>query len=195
MCGHLLCPIDEDWNNEETRQKLKDGRIIVQPEDLPSFLWQGCSRDKEDIFDGFLKHELLIKTYLHIFRGPSHATGAGKSARKGNALIHGISKTSLESVAYCACILRHILSSQTTFTSGAGRNGDFQSKRFYQTLLDVMYSMEEDDQMELMRWWNDKIFAGLEEEAEDSSRTGKISVAAQMKARAREKRAAGQTGQ
>ena len=38
---------------------------------------------------------------------------------------------------------------------GTGASGDFKSKRFYKTLLNLIDTMEKDEKQELLTWWNE----------------------------------------
>ena len=76
----MLCPIDRDPADAEyvhvfvsfdcanvygrTWRDMKDGKIIIQPSDLPRFLWADNKQNPEDLFEGFLKNDLLIKVSL-----------------------------------------------------------------------------------------------------------------------------------
>ncbi|KAJ7579392.1 hypothetical protein C8J56DRAFT_1169724 [Mycena floridula] len=185
--GLLLCPAELDWNDPITVNKLRQGQIIPRAEDLPNLLWAGNEKDPDDDFDGFLRNGLLLKAYLHIFRGPSFAyDNAARSGRSGNAALHDISKVNLESIAYTAVILRFCLSSQTSFN--AGNNGDFNALLFYQTIISTAESMPSRERKDLLKWWNEKVFTGVGQQA--GSMSEKPSLAARMKAQAAERKKA-----
>ncbi|KAH7919093.1 hypothetical protein BV22DRAFT_1023560, partial [Leucogyrophana mollusca] len=108
ICGKLLCPVNMDWNDASVRDGLCDGTIKAMPADFPHFLYEGEVPDPEDLFDGWLKGDLLVCAYLHVFISPRSAingSASTNSTRVGNAGNHGITTVSVASIAYVATIV------------------------------------------------------------------------------------------
>jgi len=182
-CGRLLCPASMDWDDPSVRSRLRDGIIKAKPDDFPAFLYCNEQVNTDDLFDGFLKNTILVKGYLHVFRGPSTAFDSSRSGtRKGNAAAHSINKVTTPSIAYIATLIRFVLSDQPTFTAGGSDPGQWPFRKFYCTILEVIDAMEECDREDLLNWWNEKIFADIpvSEEVPDEP----ITMAARMKVQA-----------
>ncbi|KAH9955652.1 hypothetical protein BC827DRAFT_1140968, partial [Russula dissimulans] len=76
ITGHLLCPIDYDWDNPEICAKLRDAapEYDFQSSLFLQCLYEGEDRDPQSPQVGFLKGPLLIHAYRHIFTSPSSAS-------------------------------------------------------------------------------------------------------------------------
>lgn len=180
-CGKLLCPASLNWSDSSVRANLRDGITKARPDDFPLFLYMNEQVDSEDLFRGFLRNMILVKGYLHVFRGPSAATNSSRSGtRKGNAATHSITKVTVPSIAYIATLIRFVLSDQPTFSAG-GSSGHWPYRTFYRTLLEVVSVMNPHEREDLLNWWNDKIYADFADLEEND---GELSIAARMKAQA-----------
>ncbi|KAF8955982.1 hypothetical protein BDZ97DRAFT_2080158 [Flammula alnicola] len=188
--GWLLCPCDLNWDDLSIQQDLQHGTRKVQPKDFPLFLWKNERVSATDFFDGFMQGDMVLKAFLHIFIGPSaaHSSASGRSTRKGNAALHGIRSVSIYSIAYAATIFRFVISDQSVLSQGGSTKGRWPYKDFYDALVGAMKDMEEDDLADLLAWWQDTVFGGLEAESEDDDASA-TSVAARMRAQAADKRA------
>lgn len=106
------------------QNKLSDGKIPLGGDDFPNFLWKNEQMNEDDMFDGFMKGDLLLKVrstilllppytfdiceqgVLHILIAPTAAIeGSGVSKRNGNAAKHGITKITVHLLAYVAVIV------------------------------------------------------------------------------------------
>lgn len=107
---------------------LANDTIKPLPDDFPYFLYLNEQVSDDDVFEGFLKGELLVKVryylvphnplltlfkgYMHLMRAPSIAASGGAEDlgnRKGNAAIHDINSTNIRSIAYTAVVVCHFL--------------------------------------------------------------------------------------
>ncbi|PBK60413.1 hypothetical protein ARMSODRAFT_966120 [Armillaria solidipes] len=171
-CGWLLCPPKLDWDNPEIRNAIQTGKIHINETDLPHLLYANHTIDKKQPFAGLLKSSLLLAAYRAVFTGPSsvlHEDGP-RNTRPGNATKHKITKVSVASIVYIACQVRFIITSQPTFTGGGGK-GEFNYCKFYRNIvMAVNEFMDNNERLELLAWWNEKIFSGVEEEG--NSETG-----------------------
>ncbi|KAJ7579374.1 hypothetical protein C8J56DRAFT_938499 [Mycena floridula] len=192
--GLLLCPVTKDFSDASVRQGLRDGTIVAKPEELCNLLYpEDAPFDVKDLLSTFLRNGLMLQTALHVFRGPSFALGKPNGSKKGNAGKHNIREVTISAIAYIACILRFVLSSQTSFSSGASNNGDFASESFYNLIKQTFNMMDEDDQEELLQWWNERLYAGLQGTNQDIDKNGTSAasmLAAQIEGRRKEKVAA-----
>ncbi|KAK0477755.1 hypothetical protein EDD18DRAFT_1365272 [Armillaria luteobubalina] len=165
-CGQLLCPPKLDWDNPEIRNAIQTGKICIDEMDLPCLLYANHTVDKKQPFAGLLKSNLLLTAYCAVFTGPSSALHEDGpcSTRPGNAAKHKITKVSVASIAYIACQVRFIITSQPTFTGGGGK-GDFNYRKFYRNIvMAVSEFMDNNDRLELLTWWNEKVFSGVTED-------------------------------
>ncbi|KAG1739504.1 hypothetical protein EDD22DRAFT_959371 [Suillus occidentalis] len=178
-CGKLLCPHTETTCS--VRANLRNGITKVRPNDFPLFLYMNEQVDSEDLFHGFLHNMILVKGYLHVFRGPSAAMNSLQSGtRKGNAATHSITKVTVPVIAYIAMLIHFVLSDQPTFSAG-GSSGHWPYRTFYHTLLEVVSVMNPHEREDLLNWWNDKIYADFVDLEENN---GELSIVARMKAQA-----------
>lgn len=53
------------------RRGLRDGVIKAAPDDFPRFLWQG-ERVKDDLFDGWLQNDLIVKVRVEASVDTTH---------------------------------------------------------------------------------------------------------------------------
>ncbi|KAK0214738.1 hypothetical protein EDD85DRAFT_962948 [Armillaria nabsnona] len=162
-CGHLLCPPKLDWDNPEICNAIQTGKIHIDETDLPRLLYANHTVDKKQPFAGLLKSSLLLMAYHAVFTGPSSALHEDGpcNTRPGNAAKHKITKVSIASIAYIAC--------QPTFTRGGGK-GEFNYRKFYRNIIMAVNKfMDNNEHLELLAWWNEKVFSGVGDE--DSSET------------------------
>ncbi|EIW80782.1 hypothetical protein CONPUDRAFT_154780 [Coniophora puteana RWD-64-598 SS2] len=186
--GALLCPVNMDYDDQNIAAGLRNGTIKVTPRDLPKFLWVGEKVQKADnLFEGFLRGEMLVKAYLTIYISPSAGIydDAGSGGRQGNAALHNVRHVSLSSIAYVATLVRFVLSATPKWGQ---RNGDKDpfSETFYNWILKLLCEAPAADAVwhdDLLTWWQQRIFgndgpddeANAMEVADDDN-----SVAAQM---------------
>ena len=86
VCGRLLCPSTQDWEDPmcalndpppvpsvhlradiiscRTRERIRSFQIPVTADDFPRFLWEGERVDPQDMNKGFLRGELLVKVCI-----------------------------------------------------------------------------------------------------------------------------------
>ncbi|KIM42574.1 hypothetical protein M413DRAFT_10120 [Hebeloma cylindrosporum] len=196
--GRLLCPCDLNWDDLgyllfrtitssfdtsdcRIQKGLRDGTRKVQPQDFPLFLWKNEKVSSTDFFDGFMQGDMVLKSFLHIFIGPSaaHSSASGRSTRKGNAALHGIRTQAHIDPKFAFLKFRFVISDQSVLSQGGSTKGRWAYKEFYNALIGAMKDMEEDDLGDLLGWWQDIVFGGVEEEPEDQD----PDVAADKKAR------------
>jgi hypothetical protein len=102
--GALLCPADLDWSNIEyvlsfyfefvctlmflrTKEKLRNGEIIVSGDQLPLFIYQSYHYDPEDPWNGLLRSSLLVSVCSCRFR-PTRGPNVHIFARLTNISLH-----------------------------------------------------------------------------------------------------------
>ncbi|KZP33887.1 hypothetical protein FIBSPDRAFT_1035853 [Athelia psychrophila] len=186
MCGQLLCPASMDWSNPEIKLGLANDTIKAQPDDFPRFLYLDGQVSDDDVFQGFLKGDLLVKGYMHLMRAPSLATsgGMGESGnRRGNAALHDIQNTNMRSIVYTAVLIRFALSSQANFTIG-GSPGKWPYGQLYREIMEVCEMMPSAQRRDLLIWWDERIFGDATAAKEECSVLGAahVTMASRMKA-------------
>ncbi|KAK0471676.1 hypothetical protein IW261DRAFT_1571729 [Armillaria novae-zelandiae] len=186
-CGRLLCPPKLDWDNPEICNAIQTGKICIDETDLPHLLYANHTINKKQPFAGLLKSNLLLTAYHAVFTSPSSALheDGPRCTRPGNAVKHKITKVSVTLIAYIACQVCFVITSQPTFTGGGGK-GDFNYRKFYHNIvMAVNEFMDNNDHLELLAWWNEKVFSGVTDddgsEMEDDGDYGP-SLLQQMKA-------------
>ncbi|KAH9061822.1 hypothetical protein EDB83DRAFT_2675478 [Lactarius deliciosus] len=191
--GQLLCPVTLDWDNANVREQLRCGARDITAADLPSFLWPKGAFEISDPYKGFLRSNLLVVAYKHVFISPSSAKVANRSTRGGNALLHNISWVTFESVAYIATVVRFALSNDPVFVPGGqdpvtGQQSGFPYRDFYRELLIHKDFLQVEEELELLlQWWNEKIFPRT---VYHTSTVNSHSVGAIMREQAKVKRTA-----
>ncbi|KAF9241851.1 hypothetical protein BU15DRAFT_44636 [Melanogaster broomeanus] len=157
--GNLLCPANRDYS--QAKQVLDfhglcDGTIKAGACDFPHLLWDQEMVNPEDFFDGWLRNELLVQAYKHIFISPSAALvegGPEKPARRGNAALHGICTVSIPSISYVATLVRFVLSSDSSISRGGP--GRFGYEAFYNNIISTTFDMlDSAATANLINWWN-----------------------------------------
>ncbi|KAG1737726.1 hypothetical protein EDB19DRAFT_1636705 [Suillus lakei] len=154
--GFLLFPVGLDWNNSETKEKLRSGKLWVCGDQWPIFVYANYMYDPEDLWFGFLKSQLLVYVGTHVITSPSSVKREPKAMWSGNARLHGMTSITIASIAYIATQVRFALSSSSVFSR---TNTTTDSEMFYHSLLDLLEDPEESKEVdELMTWWNCQIF-------------------------------------
>ncbi|KAG2003612.1 hypothetical protein CC2G_004204 [Coprinopsis cinerea AmutBmut pab1-1] len=154
--GELLCPPHINWSNERIREQLRNRSIIIGGEELPSFLWEEGTYDRNNIWNGFFRNQLLVKAFKHVFTSPSSVDAVPKATRSGNARIHGMTSATVPSLAYIAVQVRFALSSETAFIRAEAGS---ESEKFYLALLDIFEDVHQQHKVvELLAWYNKQVF-------------------------------------
>ncbi|EAU87300.2 hypothetical protein CC1G_12213 [Coprinopsis cinerea okayama7 len=154
--GRLLCPIDEDWNDQETRELLRSGVKTVSGDQWPLLLFKDYKYNPDNIWDGLFRSQLLVNAFKHIFTSPSSVDREPRATRSGNARIHGMTSVTIGSLAYVATQVRFALSSSPVFS-----RTDLQtdSERFYESIMEAFHDPVYEVQVKaLLEWWNKQIF-------------------------------------
>ncbi|KAG2748148.1 hypothetical protein P692DRAFT_20875048 [Suillus brevipes Sb2] len=154
LTGSLLCPAGLDWNDPQTKENLRSGKLLVCGDQWPVFLYAHHTYDAEDPWCGLLRSRLLA--YKHVFTSPSSVDREPKATRSGNARLHGMNSVTLASIAYIATQVRFALSSSSVFSR---TDTATDSETFYHSLLDLMEDPDESKEVdELLVWWNRQVF-------------------------------------
>ncbi|KAG6905071.1 hypothetical protein DXG01_005285 [Tephrocybe rancida] len=173
--GSLLCPAGLDWTDKDIQYKLGTGEKIVAGHHWPIFIYSNLKFDPNDPWKGLLRNELLIKVnslqlhviapssrvpegFKHVFIAPSAADliDGSTTTRSGNARIHGMKEVTKASIVYVATQVRFALTSASQW-SRSDKITD--SENFYTSLLDTLEDPSLNKfTMDLLAWWNMKIF-------------------------------------
>ncbi|TFK68773.1 hypothetical protein BDN72DRAFT_960006 [Pluteus cervinus] len=175
--GALLCPPNMDWKDPAVKEDLRSKTITIPYDLLPRLLWRNETCNPENVLDGFMEGPLVLKTCRHLLVGPGAAhdealetVPSSSSGRAGNAEKHGIREVTKFTIAYAATLLRHVLSTQQTFSPGyKGSSSRFPYRDFYVHLVQMMASMREEDLKALYKWYNDRIFGDLADDFDEDS--------------------------
>ncbi|KAH6903037.1 hypothetical protein BKA70DRAFT_1027076, partial [Coprinopsis sp. MPI-PUGE-AT-0042] len=159
--GELLCPIDYDWNDPETRERLRNGTLTVSGDQWPLFLWKDYIYSPSNVWDGLFRSTLLISAFKHIFTSPSSVDREPRATRSGNARIHGMKNVTIASLAYVATQVRFALSSSPTFSR---TDLITDSERFYGSVIEAFCDPAEAENVRsLLAWWDMQIFPNYNE--------------------------------
>ncbi|KAL4255290.1 hypothetical protein AB1N83_013532 [Pleurotus pulmonarius] len=166
VTGQLLCPVALNWQDPETKRKLREGTAtidgrLVNGGDWPNFLYM-IPYDPRMPWVGLFQGPLLVKAFRHVFTSPSsaqvdeNATDTGSSTQSGNAQLHGMTKVTTGSIAYIATQVSFALSSNTTFSRNAR---SLDSTTFYNSIIAYLRDPENAlETKELLKWWDKRIF-------------------------------------
>lgn len=154
--GALLCPAGIDWADPVTKEKLRNGEMLIPGDQWPIFLYGGYTYDPEDPWRGLFRSRLLVSAYKHVFTSPSSVDKIAKATRSGNARIHGMTHVTPASVAYIATQVRFALCSSAVFSR---TDMVTDSERFYNSILELFDDIDEREEIDdLLVWWNRQIF-------------------------------------
>ncbi|KAJ3576923.1 hypothetical protein NP233_g85 [Leucocoprinus birnbaumii] len=172
--GALLCPANLNWTDPTVREGLRRGTIRAGPRDLPIFLWknESCDPSPNRVLVGFLQGDLLVRGVRHLLIAPSaaHRAGSSRSTRRSNASIHGISYVSGYMIAYTACLIHFVLSSQSAMAAGSSNDPErWRYDEFYRTVIRTMKAMPESSVAQLLGWWKETIFCPDDDDGDDES--------------------------
>lgn len=176
--GRLLCPIKYNWDDLAVRAKVRD--LVDGYNAFDSYwlrcLYEGEMGDPEDVEKGFLKSNLLVKTFQMIFTSPSSARGnldaeettveprvrKRRTPSKRPPVAEQLKMNGMvtpRAIAYVATQLHFALNDATNWVTCY--NG-FNYEEFYEFIIDFF----EEDQTpegkaaanELLDWWNRRVF-------------------------------------
>ncbi|KAJ3562672.1 hypothetical protein NP233_g9424 [Leucocoprinus birnbaumii] len=175
--GALLCPANLDWTDPAVQKGLRDGTIPAGPRDLPKYLWKNeyCDPEPSRVLVGYLQGDLLVRGIRHLLIAPSaaHLPGSSHSSRNGNAAIHNVASISMWLIAYTACIIRFVLSTQTNMAAGNSRADPtkWRYEEFYNTIIKTAMALPQSSLERLLVWWNETIFgAGYDNSDDDDDK-------------------------
>ncbi|KAI0316677.1 hypothetical protein OF83DRAFT_1084094 [Amylostereum chailletii] len=159
--GRFLCPVSMDWDDPENKDYLRKG-YSTKEYGLPTFLWERCEHDPENIWKGFLRSDILQcslndkQGMKYVFTGPSSVKGSSQATRLGNAEINGMTRVTPGSIAYIAMQVYFALSSEKTLKCTS------KAAVLYEVLLaDYLYNEEYSEEVgDLLAWWDKQIFPG-----------------------------------
>ncbi|OSD02391.1 hypothetical protein PYCCODRAFT_1367442 [Trametes coccinea BRFM310] len=105
------------WNSL-FQVKLRHGAVKMNHKGLPSFLYAEHDGPPEHHPKHLFRGPLLMQAYRCIWTSPESASrepGVGGSGRGSISRVNGIDAVSPATIAYVACLLRHVLSSEATW--------------------------------------------------------------------------------
>ncbi|KAH6869033.1 hypothetical protein BKA70DRAFT_1452231 [Coprinopsis sp. MPI-PUGE-AT-0042] len=137
--GKLLCPATCDWRNEEVKQKFRLEPYTIRVGCWPSVFYRHMEMDTQDPWKGFLRNNLLVMIYKHIFR-----LRVTVESRLSGADLH----TTSASIAYVATLVIAALDAQDTNTRK-------RAKELFTMLSHHLYEHQHDSGVrELNLWWD-----------------------------------------
>ncbi|KAL6303041.1 hypothetical protein BKA93DRAFT_789928 [Sparassis latifolia] len=175
VMGALLCPAALDYGDPGVQQALKEHTAVIDGSPIdgthwPTFVYAG-TYNPDLPWVGMLRGSLLVRTFIHIFLGPSlanyddgeHAVdenimpeSPNRSTRCGNAEMNGMTAVTPHSIAYCACQFMFAICSATVFNKFSK---DHHCIGFYRSVCAFFADPEfHEEAEELLRWWNRRIF-------------------------------------
>ncbi|KAF8528608.1 hypothetical protein JB92DRAFT_773097 [Gautieria morchelliformis] len=176
--------LDSTWNDGKIsiQQGLCDGTIDIQPSQWPNFIYEDCTvpYEGEDMWVGFLRHQLLVKTLKHIYTSPSSVDGAdsNQATCSRKAALAGMTGMSVGAIADAVVKLRHSLSSHSTFQKNDRTSNN---QLFYYGLLEVLEAVESQEQVwELLQWYDRRLFPGQESAKEPAPNSALARMCTQM---------------
>ncbi|EDR13218.1 uncharacterized protein LACBIDRAFT_308824 [Laccaria bicolor S238N-H82] len=153
---HYLCPSNLNWADQETKEKLRSGELVISGDQWPIFLYAGYTYDPEDPWNGLLCSIILVCAFKHVFTLPSSVDKEPKATRSGNARLHGMTCVMAGSIAYIATQVRFSLSSLPIFSC---MDTVTDSEKFYTSILNLLEDPHETQEVhDLYVWWNRQVF-------------------------------------
>ncbi|KIO20038.1 hypothetical protein M407DRAFT_223377 [Tulasnella calospora MUT 4182] len=185
--ARLLTPPQFDVNDPATLRDLRDEVLRPEVGEYPPFLYENFTIDKDDLFKGLFKSELLlrpIQAAKHVLIGPSSAESletTNKSTRLGNAALNGMKEVSLPFIAYICAQVRFALSSDEVFGQNAH---SFDIYAFYRNILKMLRQEELADEIEEIRQYWDEVIFGHLGESKDGDELGTMARILKQRTRA-----------
>ncbi|KAI0631041.1 hypothetical protein C8Q77DRAFT_1062623 [Trametes polyzona] len=104
-------------------EQVRCGHICMNHVGFPAFLYDldamdVVSSNPKDFEIGLFRGPMMISAFRCIWTSPDSATKPPGAKGKGRASIsrmHGITDVTAEQIAYIACLMRHVLSSETSW--------------------------------------------------------------------------------
>ncbi|KAF7362263.1 hypothetical protein MVEN_00572700 [Mycena venus] len=173
VTGALLTPTAMDWNNAETRAKVRGAKADIGASFFMRVFYRGFHGDPKNVQEGFTQSAYMVKSYKSVFTAPSSAeqdddenTPPMKKAKTGPngkcvAVRLGMNgKVTGRSIAYIAVLLWLSL---TTATIWIDEYYNVSLPQMYDFFVDYFEGPAEGTQAreridELLAWWNMQIF-------------------------------------
>ncbi|KAI9573714.1 hypothetical protein HD554DRAFT_2013422, partial [Boletus coccyginus] len=188
--GRLLCPVDFNWNNPHHRAGIREFHpdFFVTEGSWPRLLYKDEKYDPKEPMKGLFKHELLVKTFKHIFTSPSSVDSEfavnddpgdpGTLSELPQKRRKGSSEKRTRSN------LRFALSSCSSWRI---QDEDFHYTQFYQNIVsyfeDAKTEQDEHETSQLLFWWNHVIFGCTNAKVYHPQQSNNMSVAKTLRSR------------
>ncbi|KAF9644382.1 hypothetical protein BDM02DRAFT_3103012, partial [Thelephora ganbajun] len=172
----LLCSISLDWDDPTVKiWNFKDKEHYFGKDFYPRCLYLGENGDPRRVQEGYLKSELLVKTFKVMFTLPSSvfqvsglpAEPAERRHKKpkgslpcqaDNATMLNMNQVTLRSIAYAAVQVSLHFALQTA-SKWCNFYDDFSYKEFYDFIVDYFEADSSPEAKkaagELLDWWNE----------------------------------------
>ncbi|KAI9066044.1 hypothetical protein FKP32DRAFT_1674307 [Trametes sanguinea] len=125
-----------DENPDSYLIKLRHGHVKMNHKGLPSFLYAEHDAPPEHHPKYLFQGTLLMQAYRCIWTSPESASkepGVGGSGRGSISRVNGVNSVRPANIAYVACLLRHVLSSEATWREQDPKV--FNGARFYKKII------------------------------------------------------------
>ncbi|KAI9058986.1 hypothetical protein FKP32DRAFT_1580942 [Trametes sanguinea] len=116
--------------------KLRHGHVKMNHKGLPSFLYAEHDGPPEHHPKYLFQGKLLMQAYRCIWTSPESAgkdPGVGGSGRGSISRVNGVISVRPANIAYVACLLRHVLSSEATWREQDPKV--FNGARFFKKII------------------------------------------------------------
>ncbi|KAG9092578.1 hypothetical protein FRC06_011866 [Ceratobasidium sp. 370] len=161
-CARCLAPISVDSHDEVQRDNfiIRQDPPMTATQRWPAFLYPNLNGDVNNMAEGLLRGELLVKAARAIIFLASMANAEEEpdhqSNRKSKADTYGMTTVTPGFLAYIAVGVRYTLSSETTFMNTGGL---FNYERFYNDIVNYLNQPAcKVDTNKLIEWWNIQLF-------------------------------------
>ncbi|ETW82717.1 hypothetical protein HETIRDRAFT_119491 [Heterobasidion irregulare TC 32-1] len=146
-----------------TRAKLLDGRLVVSPRFMPSFVYEKPEDYSSDaVADGLFRGPLLLQVARHVLIGPNvSAIAKVQPGRGGNANKRRITRVTPELVAYLVVQGYFAMNSTTTWNAGSikGAEAEFDYSILYYMVIKMFSPTLGDEENtwadETLQWMNE----------------------------------------
>ncbi|KAI0739293.1 hypothetical protein BC629DRAFT_1565125 [Irpex lacteus] len=113
--------------------------------------------------EGLFRGPLVVRSYKHIFTGPSSAKGATNSRgrKKNQAQLSGVERTTPRTIAYAAVQTRHMLCQQSDWSV---EDGQFDNSQFFDFVVALLECTPDVDDVTrkwinaTLDWWDMQVF-------------------------------------
>ncbi|KAH6901443.1 hypothetical protein BKA70DRAFT_1436179 [Coprinopsis sp. MPI-PUGE-AT-0042] len=138
--GRLLCPIGCDWNDAETRDAFQNAPQEIAGGSWPVVLYQNLEYCPSQPWEGFLRNNLLLMIYRHVF-----AANSSPDVKPNNRQVTSTT------IVYISTLVVIAIAKPKTYAHGI-------KTQLFDLLTEHLYRHKEEAcHKQLLQWWRQRL--------------------------------------